>query len=56
MVSKDPQQLKQFAAHFVSDVDGEQACNYAAFMPMEEISPLQVPLLRLLPVIPTSFN
>uniref|UniRef100_A0A1D1ZK86 Uncharacterized protein MJ0642 n=1 Tax=Anthurium amnicola TaxID=1678845 RepID=A0A1D1ZK86_9ARAE len=42
MVNKtDTQQLKQFTAHFVSNVDGAQACNYAAFMPVEEITPLQ---------------
>ncbi|XP_078448477.1 uncharacterized protein LOC144717039 [Wolffia australiana] len=37
----DARQLMQFAAHFVSDVDRVQACNYVVFTPMEELLPLQ---------------
>ncbi|EHA8587362.1 hypothetical protein COCNU_scaffold001966G000010 [Cocos nucifera] len=38
----DIQQLLQFSAHFISNVDAEQACNFAAFVPMDESTPLQV--------------
>jgi len=38
----DIQQLSQFTAHFISNVDEEQACNFAAFVPLEERTPLQV--------------
>ncbi|XP_010909165.1 uncharacterized protein [Elaeis guineensis] len=37
----DIQQLSQFSAHFISNVDAEQACNFAAFVPMDESTPLQ---------------
>ncbi|XP_020260873.1 uncharacterized protein LOC109837161 isoform X2 [Asparagus officinalis] len=37
----DMQQLSQFTAHFISNIDEEQACNYAAFVPLEERTPLQ---------------
>ncbi|KAJ3682016.1 hypothetical protein LUZ60_014589 [Juncus effusus] len=34
------QQLSQFNAHFVTNVD-EQACNFAAYVPSDETTPLQ---------------
>ncbi|EXB86759.1 hypothetical protein L484_007783 [Morus notabilis] len=37
----DPQQLSQFAAHFISDTDQSQACNFASFVPSGETTPLQ---------------
>lgn len=37
----DIQQLSQFSTHFVSNVDDEQACNFAAFVPLEETTPMQ---------------
>ncbi|XP_015579299.1 uncharacterized protein LOC8266502 isoform X2 [Ricinus communis] len=37
----DPQVFAQFAAHFVSDTDQPQACNFANFVPFEEDNPLQ---------------
>lgn len=39
---KDMQQLSQFTAHFISNVEEEQACNFAAFVPLDERTPLQV--------------
>ncbi|XP_042399225.1 uncharacterized protein LOC121989320 isoform X2 [Zingiber officinale] len=38
----DMQQLTQFSAHFISNVDQQQACNFAAFVPLDERTPLQV--------------
>ncbi|XP_072955633.1 uncharacterized protein [Typha angustifolia] len=35
------QQLSQFTANFISNVDDEQSCNFAAFVPLEERTPLQ---------------
>ncbi|CAL5326661.1 unnamed protein product [Camellia sinensis] len=37
----EPQQLTQFAAHFISNTDQAQSCNFATFLPMEEDTPLQ---------------
>eukprot|EP00268_Persea_americana_P045377 TRINITY_DN4624_c0_g1_i2.p1 TRINITY_DN4624_c0_g1~~TRINITY_DN4624_c0_g1_i2.p1 ORF type:complete len:347 (-),score=57.34 TRINITY_DN4624_c0_g1_i2:1546-2586(-) len=37
----DPQQLTQFSAHFVGTSEGQQACNFATFLPTEEDTPLQ---------------
>ncbi|KAG6497872.1 hypothetical protein ZIOFF_045778 [Zingiber officinale] len=37
----DMQQLTQFSAHFISNVDQQQACNFAAFVPLDERTPLQ---------------
>ncbi|KAG8659815.1 uncharacterized protein LOC110602925 isoform X1 [Manihot esculenta] len=37
----DPQQFAQFSAHFVSDTDQSQACNFANFVPFGEDNPLQ---------------
>ena len=49
IISKsDPQLLKQFSAHFISDTDQPQACNFASFLPSEEDTPLQVALHFLL--------
>lgn len=44
----DPQQFAQFSAHFVSDTDQSQACNFANFVPFGEDNPLQVNLSTLL--------
>lgn len=42
MVDKsEQQQLSQFAAHFVSDTDQPQSCNFANFVPLSEGTPLQ---------------
>lgn len=40
----EPDQLSQFAAHFIKDSnpDQPQACNFAAFVPFEEQTALQV--------------
>ncbi|GMP32373.1 hypothetical protein CsSME_00006162 [Camellia sinensis var. sinensis] len=38
----EPQQLTQFAAHFISNTDQAQSCNFATFLPMEEDTPLQI--------------
>ncbi|KAJ8513365.1 hypothetical protein OPV22_003799 [Ensete ventricosum] len=38
---KDMQQLSQFTAHFISNVEEEEACNFAAFVPLDERTPLQ---------------
>ncbi|KAJ0968849.1 hypothetical protein J5N97_021726 [Dioscorea zingiberensis] len=37
----DTQQFTQFTAHFIGNVDEERECNFAAFMPFEERTPLQ---------------
>ncbi|KAG6501816.1 hypothetical protein ZIOFF_041700 [Zingiber officinale] len=37
----DMQQLTQFSAHFISNVEQQQACNFAAFVPLDERTPLQ---------------
>lgn len=37
----DAQQLTQFTAHFISNTDGQQSCNFATFAPTEEDTPLQ---------------
>ncbi|KAK9284634.1 hypothetical protein L1049_023810 [Liquidambar formosana] len=37
----EPQQLTQFAAHFIGNTDQVQACNFATFLPSAEDSPLQ---------------
>ncbi|XP_010556240.1 PREDICTED: uncharacterized protein LOC104825578 [Tarenaya hassleriana] len=34
-------QISQFAAHFVSDTEQPQSCNFANFVPLSEASPLQ---------------
>ncbi|XP_041002460.1 uncharacterized protein LOC121248147 isoform X3 [Juglans microcarpa x Juglans regia] len=42
MINKsEPQQLAQFAAHFVTDTGHAQACNFASFVPFAEDTPLQ---------------
>lgn len=38
----DTQQFTQLTAHFIGNVDEERACNFAAFMPFEETTPLRV--------------
>lgn len=37
----EPQQLKQFTAHFISSSDQGQSCNFVTFLPAEEDSPLK---------------
>lgn len=39
--------LSQFAAHFISDTDQPQTCNFANFFPLSEGTPLQVPIVSL---------
>ncbi|KAL9152300.1 hypothetical protein ABFS82_11G113300 [Erythranthe guttata] len=36
-----PQELTQFAAHFIVNTDQPQSCNFATFLPMGEEAPLQ---------------
>lgn len=38
----DAQKLSQFSAHFVSNTDKDKGCNFAAYVPAEEDTPLQV--------------
>lgn len=38
----DPQEFSQFGAHFISDTDQPQACNFVSFVPFRENTPLQV--------------
>ncbi|XP_078155496.1 plant/protein isoform X2 [Carex rostrata] len=35
------QQFSQFNAHFLTNLDGEQACNFAAYTPSDETTPLE---------------
>ncbi|KAM7515926.1 hypothetical protein LguiA_005509 [Lonicera macranthoides] len=37
----DPQQLTQFAAHFINNNEETQSCNFATFLPIGEDGPLQ---------------
>ncbi|KAK3017130.1 hypothetical protein RJ639_006132 [Escallonia herrerae] len=37
----EPQKLTQFAAHFISNTDQAQSCNFATFLPTGEDAPLQ---------------
>ncbi|KAK4409494.1 hypothetical protein Sango_0022400 [Sesamum angolense] len=37
----EPQQLSQFAAHFIVNTDQPQSCNFATFLPVGEDTPLQ---------------
>ncbi|KAL6660303.1 hypothetical protein ACP70R_002425 [Stipagrostis hirtigluma subsp. patula] len=37
----DAQQLSQFSAHFMSNTDEDKGCNFAAYVPYEEDTPLQ---------------
>lgn len=37
----DPQQLAQYAAHFIANTDEAQPCNFATFVPIGEDAPLQ---------------
>ncbi|PNT78314.1 hypothetical protein BRADI_1g77210v3 [Brachypodium distachyon] len=37
----DAQKLSQFSAHFVSNTDKDKGCNFAAYVPAEEDTPLQ---------------
>ncbi|KAK4430483.1 hypothetical protein Salat_1349000 [Sesamum alatum] len=37
----EPQQLTQFAAHFIVNTDQPQSCNFATFLPVGEDTPLQ---------------
>ncbi|CAK9169800.1 unnamed protein product [Ilex paraguariensis] len=41
MNRSEPQQLNQFAAHFISNTDQTQSCNFVTFLPIGENSPLQ---------------
>ncbi|CAD6201670.1 unnamed protein product [Miscanthus lutarioriparius] len=38
----DAQTLSQFTAHFISDTDEDRGCNFAAYVPLEEDTPLQI--------------
>ena len=38
----EPQQLAQFAVHFITNTDQQDACNFASFAPFGEETPLQV--------------
>ncbi|XP_062217002.1 uncharacterized protein LOC133917063 isoform X2 [Phragmites australis] len=37
----DAQKLTQFSAHFMNNIDEDKGCNFAAFVPLEEDTPLQ---------------
>ncbi|XP_023872265.1 uncharacterized protein LOC111984874 isoform X3 [Quercus suber] len=37
----EPQQLAQFAVHFITNTDQQEACNFASFAPFGEETPLQ---------------
>ncbi|XP_020594954.1 uncharacterized protein LOC110035054, partial [Phalaenopsis equestris] len=37
----DIKQIAQFTAYFTSNIGQQQSCNFAAFLPMEERTPLQ---------------
>ncbi|XP_016444375.1 uncharacterized protein LOC107769653 isoform X1 [Nicotiana tabacum] len=37
----EPQQLAQYAAHFIANTDETQPCNFATFVPIGEDAPLQ---------------
>ncbi|KAK4602819.1 hypothetical protein RGQ29_011712 [Quercus rubra] len=37
----EPQQLAQFAVHFITNTDQQDACNFASFAPFGEETPLQ---------------
>ncbi|KAK2986867.1 hypothetical protein RJ640_009601, partial [Escallonia rubra] len=41
MNESEPQKLTQFAAHFISNTDQAQSCNFATFLPTGEDAPLQ---------------
>ncbi|XP_073158730.1 uncharacterized protein [Henckelia pumila] len=42
MINKtQPLSLTKFVAHFISDMDQSQSCNFATFLPMGEATPLQ---------------
>lgn len=41
----EPQQLAQYAAHFIANTDETQPCNFATFVPIGEDAPLQVTTL-----------
>lgn len=38
----EPEQVAKFAAHFITNIDQPQACNFASFVPYGEDNPLQV--------------
>ena len=38
----DAQTLSQFSAEFISNIDEDKGCNFAAYVPLEEDTPLQV--------------
>jgi hypothetical protein len=42
----DVLELSQFRAHFISNVDEDKGCNFAAYVPFEEDTPLQVKLVN----------
>lgn len=37
----DAQALSQFSAYFISNIDEDKGCNFAAYVPLEEDTPLQ---------------
>lgn len=38
----EAQTLPQFSAQFISNIDEDKGCNFAAYVPLEEDTPLQV--------------
>lgn len=44
IISKSDPLLNIFSAHFITDTDQPQSCNFASFLPSEEDTPLQVVL------------